>query len=93
MSCGTPVVATDVGGVREALEGFGVVVKPKDPQALAEGVIKLLSNDELRQRLGRLAREQVLAKFRTSISVDGYWETYRRLAGRQWATEKSGSLP
>ena len=80
MSCGRPVVATDVGGVREALEGFGVVCKPRDPEDLAAGVIKLLQDDELRQTLGRKARNEVLAKYRTSTSVDAYWESYQRLA-------------
>ncbi len=80
MACGRPVVATDVGGVREALEGFGVVCKPRDPQDLADGVIKLLQNEGLRQELGRKARNEVLAKYRTSTSVDAYWESYRRLA-------------
>ncbi|MDY6877407.1 MAG: DUF3492 domain-containing protein [Chloroflexota bacterium] len=80
MSCGRPVVATDVGGVQEALEGFGVVCKPRDPDDLAAGVIKLLQNDELRQTLGRKARNEVLAKYRTSTSVEAYWESYQRLA-------------
>ncbi len=93
MSCGTPVVATDVGGVREALEGFGIVVKPKDPEALAAGVVKLLSDDELRQRLGRKAREQVLIRYRTSISVDAYRETYQRLTERPQTIENSSGSP
>jgi len=80
MSCGRPVVATDVGGVREALEGFGVVCRPGDPADLAAGVIKLLQNDELRQTLGRKARNEVLARYRTSRSVDAYWEAYQRWA-------------
>jgi len=80
MSCGRPVVATDVGGVREALEGFGVVCKPRDPESLAAGVIKLLQSDELRQTLGRKARNEVLAKYRTSTSVDNYSASYKRLA-------------
>jgi glycosyltransferase involved in cell wall biosynthesis len=81
MSCGRPVVATDVGGVREALEGFGIVCKPGDAEDLARGVIKLLQDEELRQGLGRKARNEVLAKYRTSTSVDRYWESYQRLAG------------
>lgn len=80
MSCGRPVVATDVGGVREALEGFGVVCKPRDPEDLAKGVIKLLQDDELRQTLGRKARNEVLARYRTSTSVNAYWESYQRWA-------------
>ncbi len=83
MSCARPVVATDVGGVRESLEGFGIVTKPRDPQALAEGAIKLLQNDELRQVLGRQARNEVLAKYRTSTSVNAYLESYQR-----WKEEK-----
>jgi glycosyltransferase involved in cell wall biosynthesis len=79
MSCGRPVVATDVGGVREALEGFGVVVQPKNPQAVAEGVIKLLQDDELRQSLGRKAREEVLAKYRTSATIDAYRKAYKKM--------------
>jgi glycosyltransferase involved in cell wall biosynthesis len=79
MSCGRPVVATDVGGVREALEGFGVVVQPKNPQAVAEGVVKLLQDDELRQSLGRRAREEVLAKYRTSATIDAYRKAYDKM--------------
>ncbi len=76
MACGRPVVATDVGGVREALEGFGIIVKPRDARGLADGVVELLLNDELRQRLGSSARERVLLRFRTSISVDAYLKSY-----------------
>ncbi|MDZ7680242.1 MAG: glycosyltransferase [Fodinibius sp.] len=45
MSCARPVVATDVGGVSEAVEGCGIICKPRDAKDLAEGVIKLLEDD------------------------------------------------
>ncbi|OQX88354.1 hypothetical protein B6D60_02305 [candidate division KSB1 bacterium 4484_87] len=80
MACGRPVVATDVGGVKEALSGYGVIVKPRDAEAFGEGVIKLLENREYRQHLGRLAREQVLLKFQISTSIDYYREAYERLS-------------
>ena len=80
MACARPVVATDVGGVKEALDGFGIIVKPKDAEAFGEGVINLLLDHELRQSLGRLAREQVLLKFRISTSIDYYLEAYQRFA-------------
>lgn len=81
MACARPVVATDVGGVREALEGFGIIVKPRDPKALAEGIIKLLKDHELRETLGRRAREEVLVKFRIDISVGEYEKVYNELIG------------
>lgn len=83
MACSRPVVATDVGGVKEALEGFGIVVKPRDAESFGAGVIKLLKDHELRQYLGRLAREQVILKFKISDSIDQYFEAYQKLASPQ----------
>ena len=81
MACGRPVVGTDVGGVREALQGYGIVVPPRDHQAFGEGVVTLLRDDALRQRLGRHAREAVLARFRTSGNVAAYRDLYDRVGG------------
>tara|TARA_R100000908_G_scaffold61985_2_gene40791 strand:+ start:64613 stop:66205 length:1593 start_codon:yes stop_codon:yes gene_type:complete len=79
MSCGRPVVATDVGGIRDALEGCGILCKPRDPKDISAGVIKLLKDDDLRLEYGQKARERVLLTFKTEISVDAYYESYIRL--------------
>jgi glycosyltransferase involved in cell wall biosynthesis len=83
MACGRPVVATDVGGVREALEGFGVVVPPRDHTQLGEGAVRLLRDGELRTRLGRQGREQVLARYRTSHLIHAYRDLYAELISRE----------
>ncbi|HEX2016129.1 MAG TPA: GT4 family glycosyltransferase PelF, partial [Solirubrobacteraceae bacterium] len=83
MACERPVVATDVGGVREALEGFGVVVAPRDPAGLAAGLVQLLSDEDLRLTVGRQGRERVLAHFRVAQSIGQYRAVYQRLAGAQ----------
>jgi glycosyltransferase involved in cell wall biosynthesis len=83
MACARPVVGTDVGGVKEALEGFGRVVPPRDPEAFGRAVVELLADDEFRRELGRRCREQVLAKYRTSNSVNAYRDAYAELSGRQ----------
>jgi polysaccharide biosynthesis protein PelF len=80
MACARPVVATDVGGVREAVEGFGFIVKPRDAQALGEGVVKLLQDDELRERLGTMGREQVLLRFRNAQTMNSYRKSYTALS-------------
>ncbi len=82
MSCRRPVVATDVGGIRDALEGCGILCKPRDPQDVADGVIKLLKDDQLRIELGVKARDKVLLKFTTDKSVNAYLETYQKLASQ-----------
>ena len=76
MSCARPVVATDVGGVREALDGFGLVVAPRDHEALGRAVVTLLRDPLLRAQMGRQAREAVLARYRITSAVNGYRELY-----------------
>lgn len=82
MSCGRPVVSTDVGGIRDALEGCGILCKPRAPQELADGVIKLLEDNDLRIELGNKAREKVLLNFTTDKSVKNYLESYKELANQ-----------
>jgi glycosyltransferase involved in cell wall biosynthesis len=82
MACGRPVVGTDVGGVREALHGYGIVVAPRDHEAFGHGVVTLLRDDVLRRRLGRHSREAVLARYRTSGNIAAYRALYDRVAGR-----------
>lgn len=53
MACGVPVVTTDSGGVREYAipEETAIVVPPKNPQALAEGILRVLKDLSLRRKL------------------------------------------
>jgi glycosyltransferase involved in cell wall biosynthesis len=61
MANGKPFVGTDVGGMSEVVkEGVtGLLVKPRDPDALAAALASLLRDDERRIRFGRAARESV----------------------------------
>ena len=66
LACGTPVVATDVGGVRALLDdgGAGLLVPPNDVEAIVEAVLRVSDDDVLRETLVRrgleLARAQTL---------------------------------
>ena len=73
MSCGIPVVATDVGGVAEALdEKCGFLCKPKDHEAIGEKVVTLLQNAELRKQMGAYARKKVIDNF----TIDKFTKEY-----------------
>jgi glycosyltransferase involved in cell wall biosynthesis len=62
--CGLPVVATDTGGVREAVNGAGIVAAVGDADGLAEGVAATLRvGPEQRDRLRLAAREQAVVRF------------------------------
>ncbi len=80
MACEKAIVASDVGGVGEALEGCGVLVKPRDDERFAVEVAKLLDDHHLRLRLGAKARARVLDEFRLDHSIGRYLDLYRHLA-------------
>lgn len=76
MCCGRAVVATDVGGVREAVADTGIVVPPRDPTAFAQACVRLMLDEQRRADLGRRARERVLARFTVDIAVRAVREVY-----------------
>ena len=72
MAAGVPVVATDVGGVRELLLGdptspAGIVVSPRQPKAIATAILDLLASPDKASRMGENGRR--LAKERFSLEV------------------------
>ena len=78
MAAGLPVVATDVGGVRELVrDGFtGYLVRAHTPQAFAEPVIQLLRNPDLRSAMGRRGLERARADFEISGTVKRLQQFY-----------------
>jgi glycosyltransferase involved in cell wall biosynthesis len=63
MSNGTPVVATEVGGLPEMIQHdrTGLLVPPRDPAALARAISALLADPERRRRLAAAAQERMHA--------------------------------
>lgn len=74
MSCGLPVVATDVGSVSESVvDGeTGFLVPPGDKEALAGRIVELLDHPVQRRGMGRVARERVVERASLQVMVDGY---------------------
>lgn len=82
MLAGVPIVATDVGSIREELvDGeTAILVPPEDPPALAAAIDKVLADPDLAANLGRRAREVALERFTVEATVARYVEVYDRLA-------------
>lgn len=61
MACGCAVVSTDIGGVRDYAEHdvTALLSPPKDPEALAENLLRLLEDDELRIGLAKAGHERI----------------------------------
>ena len=87
------IVATDVGGVREALGSAGVLVPPCDPGAMARAITGLLSSPADRQRLGEMARARALQHFTQDKFVNEYRETYERFGSLVHQPRRSTSRP
>jgi len=79
MACGKPVIATDVGGTREAIDGCGILVRSRNPPELARAIVKLLNDKPLRTRLGEAALKRARDKFELSASANQYRMLYEEL--------------
>src|SRR4029077_2988090 len=63
-ACATPVVASDIPGYREVLTAeTGTLVPPDDPEALAEAIAGLLSDEAVRVERGKAARERAVSEY------------------------------
>ena len=84
LACGTPVVATAVGGIPEQVKDdvTGRLVPPEDAEAMAEAIIILLTDEALRRRLGYGAGQDAQIRFGLSRQVDTYLEWYRAIVER-----------
>jgi len=69
MACGIPVVSTNVGAVPEAVGEGGILVEPRNPDKLAEAMLKLLNDENLRQELSKKALEHA-KKFSIEKRID-----------------------
>jgi glycosyltransferase involved in cell wall biosynthesis len=78
MMMGLPVVATDVGAVREVVDdgSTGFVVPPLDPTAFSRAVLRILGNPSTRTAFGARGRERALARFTSAECARVHLETY-----------------
>lgn len=83
LAAGRAVVTTDVPGCRDAVthEVHGLLVPPKDPEALARALRRLIEYPELRARMGAAARERAVREFSARKICDQTLALYARILG------------
>ncbi|HLI18379.1 MAG TPA: TIGR03088 family PEP-CTERM/XrtA system glycosyltransferase [Rhodanobacteraceae bacterium] len=81
MAAGLPVVATDVGGVREVVspDATGVLVPAGDPAALSQALSKYVLDEPLRVRHGSAGRRLAESRFSLDHMVSSYTALYDEL--------------
>jgi glycosyltransferase involved in cell wall biosynthesis len=74
---GKPVIASRVGGIPEIIADgeTGLVVAPKDWQALAQAMVTILEDPVLAERMGNAARAQMGEKF----NYQNYYTAYHAM--------------
>lgn len=83
MSCGKPIVATDVMGITSVVRNniTGLLVKSRDYKAIAEAIIKLAQNKELASQIGVAAKLEFISNpaFRDTIMVERIENLYKEI--------------
>ena len=94
MACGKAAIAADVGGVRDVLQGCGMLVKSRNPHQMAQAIIKLLKDERLRKELGELAIAKVRAEMSMKKMVSEYTRLYGELlGGRDEGVSRPSPMP
>ena len=85
MACGLPVVATDAGGMREAIDNGsnGFLVPLRDTEVMAEHLFNLAANPPLRAEIGRKARLRAMRDFDLKDQGRKFVELYQEVLSRR----------
>jgi glycosyltransferase involved in cell wall biosynthesis len=94
MAHGRPVVASDVGGLRDLVvhEETGLLVPPKDVGALRAALERLLADGALRRRLGEAARARIAESFTWERFADATLQAYDDALARVASSSSSWTL-
>lgn len=81
LSCGTPVVAFNIGGMPDLIEHKknGYLAKEKDPKDLAIGIKWIIVDDERRKKISVNAREKALREYTLKMQTERYVDLYKAL--------------
>jgi glycosyltransferase involved in cell wall biosynthesis len=89
MACSKAIVATQAGGIPEVVDDgcTGILVPPRDHQAMAKAIVRLLTEEPLRRRMGEAGFARVRERFTVERMVAETAAVYERSAGRSHAAD------
>lgn len=81
MACGAPMVSFKVGGVPDLVRPdiTGCLARPEDTNDFSNGIVQLLEDNNLRDRLGRNCRAIALVDYPLELQAKHYTELYRQV--------------
>lgn len=80
MACGVPVIASNVGGIAEAVDATcGILVPPNDERALREALTSLITNPQQRRAMGEAGKEKASRIFSVQSMCQRTLVTYEEV--------------
>jgi glycosyltransferase involved in cell wall biosynthesis/MoaA/NifB/PqqE/SkfB family radical SAM enzyme len=77
MAAGKAIVASEVGEAARMVRGVGVLARPSDPSALAQGILTLLDDRALREELGHKARQRAEQEYNWGVTAESLLRAYQ----------------
>ncbi len=89
MALGKPIVASNVGGIINIVKNGenGILLPPKDPNALEDAILQLINNRDLAEKMGKKGRAMVLPEFSSSFMAKRTDDLYQSLLNNKRAVE------
>lgn len=83
LGCGKPVIASDIGVVREIAGVSGAVLRvpPEDPQSLADGILQLKADPQRCRQMSQFGRNHAVSKFDRKTLLEGFLHQLNTAAG------------
>jgi glycosyltransferase involved in cell wall biosynthesis len=92
MAAARPVVATATGGIPEVVDDgvTGFLVAPRDDRAMADAIVRLLKDGDLRQRMGLAGLKRARERFSAERMLRDTLRVYQRVAVKGHIEEEVG---
>ena len=79
MACGVPLISTDSGGLKQVIGDAALKIKPGSVNEIEEGILKLFSEEKIRQELAEKGRKRMEEFFDWKIAASAYIEVFKKI--------------
>jgi glycosyltransferase involved in cell wall biosynthesis len=88
MASGLPIISTNRGAVPENIGDAGILLPPNKPEILAESIMRVLHDDDLRMQLARKAAIRA-KRHDWNRLITAYEQGYKSVVGRKWGGRRN----
>lgn len=79
MACGVPLISTDSGGLKQVIGDAALKIKPGSVNEIEDGILKLFTEEKIRQELAEKGRERMEELFDWKIAASAYIEVFKKI--------------